>query len=335
MTAINPFATRSTKPKVQARKRSLLGMYMQLTKVRLSALVVLTTAVGFVMASVGPIDWMRLMWVVIGTLLTAGAASVFNQIAEIKLDRLMIRTKERPLPSGAMSTKHSFIFAMLLGYVGLTILTLFINFAAAGLALFTLLAYIFAYTPLKTRSTLNTIVGAVCGAIPPMIGWVAAAGTLDYGAWFLALLLFVWQIPHFLALAWLYRKDYERAGFAMLPVIDKTGQLTARVIVLTTLVLLCLSLTSTISGLAGWIYTIGSIALGLWLLKLAIGLHLNCTDAGARKVFLASLVYLPALLCLMMIDRGPVAPIYMASATASAAQISDSIDSIDNLIEPQ
>ncbi|MCH8822513.1 MAG: protoheme IX farnesyltransferase [Planctomycetes bacterium] len=328
MTTLNQFATRSTKPQVQARKRSLPGMYMQLTKVRLSALVVLTTAVGFVMASVGPIDWMRLMWVVIGTLLTAGAASVFNQIAEIKLDRLMIRTKERPLPSGAMSTRHSFIFAMLLGYAGLTILWLLINFAAAGLALFTLLAYIFAYTPLKTRSTLNTIVGAVCGAIPPMIGWVAAAGTLDYGAWFLALLLFVWQIPHFLALAWLYRKDYERAGFAMLPVIDKTGQLTARVIVLTTLVLLCLSLTSTISGVAGWIYTIGSIALGLWLLKLAIGLHLNCTDAGARKVFLASLVYLPALLCLMMIDRGPVAPIYMASATASAAQISDSINDL-------
>lgn len=328
MTTLNPTTTRSTKLKGKARKRTLPGMYMQLTKVRLSALVVLTTAVGFVMASIGPIDWLRLMWTVIGTLLVAGAASVFNQIAEIKLDRLMIRTQERPLPSGAMSTRHGFILAMLLVYAGLAILSLIINFAAAGLALLTLLVYVFAYTPLKTRSTLNTIVGAVCGAIPPMIGWVAAAGTLEYGAWFLALLLFVWQIPHFLALAWLYRKDYERAGFAMLPVIDKSGRLTARVIVLTSLVLLCLSLTSTISGMAGWIYTIGSIALGLWLVKLAIELHLNCTDAGARKVFLASLVYLPALLCLMMIDRTAAAPNYMVWATAGDAQISTSIDDL-------
>ncbi len=303
---------------------------MQLTKVRLSAMVVLTTAVGFVMASTGSIDWLRLLWVVLGTSLTAGAASVFNQIAEIKLDRLMVRTKDRPLPSGSLSTRHSFIFAMVLGYAGLAILSMLINFAAAGLALFTLLAYVLAYTPLKTRSTFNTIVGAVCGAIPPMIGWVAVTGTLEYGAWLLALLLFVWQIPHFLALAWLYRKDYERAGFAMLPVIDKSGQLTARVIVLTSLVLLCLSLTNTISGMAGWIYTIGSIILGLWLLKLAIGLHQSCTDAGARKVFLASLVYLPALLCLMMLDRGPVSPAYMVSSTASAAEISDSpIDPIE------
>lgn len=302
---------------------------MQLTKAKLSALVVLTTAVGFVMATTGSIDWMRLLWTVIGTSLIAGAASVFNQIAEIKLDRLMNRTKERPLPSGAISTRHSFIFAMILGYAGLAILSLLINFAAAGLALLTLLTYVLAYTPLKTRSTLNTIVGAVCGAIPPMIGWVAVAGTLEFGAWLLAVLLFVWQIPHFLALAWLYRKDYERAGFAMLPVIDKSGQLTARVIVLTSLVLLCLSLTSTVSGMAGWIYTIGSVTLGLWLLKLAIGLHACRTDAGARKVFLASLVYLPALLCLMMIDRGPVLPNYMASSTANAAEISDSVNDIN------
>lgn len=325
--------TPSTMPQAKTHKPSLLGMYLELTKAKLSAMVVLTTAVGFIMATTGSIDWLRLLWTVIGTALTAGSASVFNQIAEVKLDRLMLRTKERPLPSGALSKRHSFIFAMILGYAGLVILSLLINFAAAGLALLTLLAYVLAYTPLKTRSTLNTIVGALCGAIPPMIGWVAVSGTLEFGAWLLATLLFVWQIPHFLALAWLYRKDYERAGFAMLPVIDKSGQLTARVIVLTSLVLLCLSLTSTVSGMAGWIYTIGSISLGLWLVKLAIGLHINRTDAGARKVFLASLVYLPALLGLMMLDRGPVLPNYITSSTAFAADISDSAN--DQIIDKQ
>lgn len=267
-------------------------------------MVVFTTAVGFVMAA-GTIDWLRLLWTVLGTSLAAGAASALNQLVEVRRDAVMSRTHNRPLPCGALSPRHSFVVAMLLAYSGLAILAMLVNLAAAGLALLTLLIYIFAYTPLKTRTSLNTLVGAICGAIPPMIGWVGAAGSLDYGAWLLALLLFVWQIPHFLALAWLYREDYKRGGFAMLPVIDPSGRLTGRVVVLMTLVLLPLGVAAALSGLAGWLYAFGSIALGLWLLKVGLRLNARRSDANARRLFLASLVYLPALLCLMVLDRGP------------------------------
>ena len=268
-------------------------------------MVVFTTAVGFIMAGAGSIDWVRLLWTVLGTSLAAGAASALNQLAEVRRDALMSRTQQRPLPCGALSLRHSFVLAMLLAYSGLAMLAMLVNLAAAGLALLTLLIYIFAYTPLKTRTSLNTLVGAICGAIPPLIGWVGAAGSLDYGAWVLALLLFVWQIPHFLALAWLYREDYERGGFAMLPVIDPSGRLTGRVVVLMTLVLLSLGVSAALSGLAGWLYAFGSIALGLWLLWLGLRLHARRSDANARRLFVASLVYLPVLLCLMVIDRGP------------------------------
>ncbi len=270
-------------------------------------MVVFTTAVGFIMAGAGSIDWVRLLWTVLGTSLAAGAANALNQLVEVRRDALMSRTHQRPLPCGALSLRHSFVLAMLLAYSGLAILAMLVNLAAAGLALLTLLIYIFAYTPLKTRTSLNTLVGAICGAIPPMIGWVGAAGSLDYGAWVLALLLFVWQIPHFLALAWLYRNDYKRGGFIMLPVIDPSGRLTGRVVVLMTLVLLPLGVAAALSGLAGWLYAFGSIVLGLWLLKLGLRLHALRSDSNARRLFLASLVYLPALLCLMVIDRGPAA----------------------------
>ncbi len=290
-------------------RRALPTLYLQLTKARLSAMVVFTTAVGFIMAAAGPIDWLRLLWTVLGTSLAAGAANALNQLIEVRRDALMSRTHQRPLPSGALSARHSFVLAILLAYCGLTMLAMLVNLAAAGLALLTLLIYVLAYTPLKTRTSLNTLVGAICGAIPPMIGWVAAAGSLDYGAWVLALLLFVWQIPHFLALAWLYRKDYERGGFIMLPVIDPSGRLTGRVVVLMTLVLLLLGVAAALSGLAGWLYAFGSIVLGLWLLKLGLQLHALRSDSNARRVFWASLVYLPALLCLMVIDRGPPATV--------------------------
>ena len=306
----------------------LPALYMQLTKARLSALVVVTTAVGFIMASAGSIDWLRLLWTVLGTTLAAGGASAFNQLAEVRRDGLMSRTCTRPLPSGAMSLTHSFVFAMLLAFGGLAGLMVMVNLAAAGLALLTLLIYLFAYTPLKTRTSLNTLVGAICGAIPPMIGWVAATGTLDYGAWILALLLFVWQIPHFLALAWLYRKDYERGGFVMLPVIDPSGRLTGRVVVLMTLVLLPLGVAAALSGLAGWLYTFGSVALGLWMLRLGLRLHAQRSDSNARRVFVASLVYLPALLCLMVIDRGPAATGDKVPHLGVLAAVTSDIDDI-------
>jgi len=286
-------------------QRGLVGQYLQLTKARLSALVLLTTAVGYVLASLGDIDWVRLTFTVMGTALAAGCASAINQVMEIRRDALMHRTRNRPLPSGAMTTAHATAAAVVMGIAGVTLLAVLVNVDAAWMALLTILLYVVLYTPMKSRSTLNTFVGAVCGALPPMIGWVAATGSMDVGGWVLGAILFVWQIPHFLALAWLYREDYERGGYAMLPVIDRAGQMTCNVIVLTSLLLLPLGLMATLLGVAGLGYAFGSVLLGLWMTALSLRLHRHRTRANARGVFLASITYLPLLMGLLVIDRGP------------------------------
>jgi protoheme IX farnesyltransferase len=288
-----------------AARWGILSLYMELTKARLSALVLLTTAVGFILASMAQIEWLGLMWTLLGTALAAGCANALNQAVEVDRDRRMLRTRRRPLPTGAISLRHSVIAAGLMGIAGVGVLALCVNFAAAGLALATILIYVLIYTPLKTRSTLNTLVGAVCGAIPPMIGWVAATGSIDHGAGLLGGILFVWQIPHFLALAWLYRDDYARGGFVMLPVIDRNGRLTCRVIVLSALLLVPLGLLMALLNLAGSLYAIGSLALSLWMLGLCARLYFRRSDSNARGVFLASITYLPLLMCLMVLDRGP------------------------------
>lgn len=288
---------------VQSTERTLFGSYMQLTKAKLSALVVLTTAVGFILGSVNAINWLALLLTTIGTALAAGCASCLNQIWEVNLDRRMLRTRHRPLPADDMSMAHALIAAMFMGVIGVCILAMFVNWIAAALALLTILLYVLAYTPLKVRSTLNTIVGAVCGAIPPMIGWVAASGTIDRGAWALALILFVWQIPHFLALAWLYREDYRRGGFVMLPAIDRDGSITCRVVVLTAALLLPLGLLTTIVRVSGPWYAVGSLILGVWMVALCLRMYFSRTDSNARGVFLASIAYLPLLMCLMVLDR--------------------------------
>lgn len=287
----------------------MVNLYMDLTKARLSTLVVLTTAVGFIVAvpiSAFGIDWMMLVWTVLGTALAAGSAAAFNQLVEVNRDRRMKRTQARPLPSGRMGMIHAFIAAVVMGYLGIAILGVFVNLLAAALALLTILIYVLLYTPMKPRSTLNTLVGAVCGAIPPMIGWVAATGSLDTGAWVLGAILFVWQLPHFLALAWMYREDYARAGFVMLPNADARGILTAQVCVLTSLMLLPLGLIAMLIGLAGWIYALGAALLAAWMTWLAVRFYHERTDTNARKVFLASITYLSVLLMLFVIDRGPI-----------------------------
>jgi protoheme IX farnesyltransferase len=293
-----------------AQPTSLVSAYAQLTKARLSALVLVTTAVGFVMAwpvEILPLDWPLLAWTIIGTAMCAGAANAFNEIIERRRDALMHRTQRRPLPTGRIGMTHALVFALALTYIGVSILAVKVNMTAAGLALLTIVLYVVAYTPLKTRSSLNTLVGAICGAIPPMIGWVgASAGEIEAGAWVLAAILFVWQLPHFMALAWLYRDDYRRGGYAMLPVIDRDGRLTCRVVVLTSLALLPVALAATMAGMAGWLYAAGSLLLGVWMLWLATRLHDTRSDASARVVFIASVTYLPLLLVLMVVDRGSV-----------------------------
>jgi protoheme IX farnesyltransferase len=290
--------------------RGLLGHYSTLTKARLSLLVLWTTAVGFVLAaeSIGILDGMLMLWTLLGTALAAGSANTFNQILEIDADARMVRTKQRPLPAGDLSRRHALLLATILGVGGVALLALLVNTLAAGLALLTILIYVLIYTPMKQRTSLNTLVGAVCGAIPPMIGWAGAAGTLDAGAWVLGGILFIWQLPHFLALAWLYREDYERGGYAMLPHVDRTGAMTCRIVVLTSLMLIPLGLTATLLGLAGWIYTAGSIALGLWMFRLGVRLQATRADVDARRVFLASIIYLATILVLLVADRGTVHP---------------------------
>ena len=295
--------TETTTIPTPATLQELPATYGALTKVRLSMLVVVTTGVGFIMASVGPLDWWVLFWTVVGTMACACSANGLNQVVEVRRDKLMDRTKNRPMPSGAISRQHGWIVAVVLGYLGLCALVFFVNLAAAGLSLLTMLIYVLLYTPMKLRTTLNTLVGAVVGAIPPLIGWVAAGSELSIGAWILAALLFVWQLPHFLSLAWLYREEYDRAGFKMLPGVTGGEHITCEVVLLTTMLLIPLSVTATMIGMAGTAYAICTIIMGIGWSMLAYTFFRRRDRSSARRVFLASLLYLPLLLGVMIADR--------------------------------
>lgn len=296
-----PLNTDLARPEAQ---RGPLANLLELGKARLSALVLMTTAVGFVLAEPGPIAWAPFLVTLAGTALAALGANAWNQILEAPRDARMLRTQRRPLPSGALSRSAAVWFATGCTLVGPLLLGVLVNWLAAFLALATLLIYVGLYTPMKVRTPLNTLVGAVCGAIPPMVGWSAAAGDLGAGAWVLAAILFVWQIPHFLALAWMYRDDYERGGFRMLPVIDRDGRATCQATLLYSVTLIPAAMMLTLTGATGVTYAIAAAALGAALSLLAWRFHRERTYARARAVFLASVIYLPLLLALMVMDRG-------------------------------
>ena len=289
--------------KLSEHSKGLLGLYCELTKIRLSALVVVTTAVGFILASPLGVDWVTLLWTVLGTTSCACAAASLNQVAEHTRDAKMDRTKNRPIPAGHISTTHAFILGMLLAYIGVGILSFGANVSAAGIALLTILVYLLVYTPLKSRTSFNTIVGALVGAFPPLIGWVAASNTIGTGGWILGGILFVWQLPHFLSLAWMYRDDYKRGGFRMLPALDESGELTARVSFLTALSLVPLTLFMTVADVTGTLFAIAGSLLGLWLTWRGLKFWLCRDDASARRLFFASIIYLPLLLAIMLVDR--------------------------------
>ena len=297
--------------------RSLAEVYLQLAKARLSSLVVCTTAVGFLLATRGTVDWAALAWTVLGTSLIVGGANAVNQVIEVERDARMKRTRGRPLPSGRLSRRHAIGIATVSSACGLVLLAGFANLLTASLAVVAYVVYVAVYTPLKTRSPLCTLVGGISGAIPPMMGWAAASGRLELGAWLLFTLLFVWQIPHFLALAWMCREDYERGGYVMLPLIDRSGARTCRLVLLYTLFLLPAALAVPLAGLAGWVYTVGSLALGGGMLALALRLFHQRTPPNARNVFLASVIYLPLLLGLMVADRSVFAPPLVRAASAA------------------
>lgn len=286
-----------------------LADYAELTKARLVALVLVTTAVGFVLADSEPTRWATFGWTLLGTALAGLGANGLNECIERRADSRMARTRNRPLPAGRLPIAVAYSVATAMTILGPVILVIGANVLAALLALSAAAVYLLIYTPLKSRTPLCTLVGAVSGALPPMVGWAAASGRLDAGAWILGGVLFVWQIPHFLALSWLYRDDYARGGFRMLPVVDRQGDLTTLAVVLFSLALVPVALMATWVGVAGWAYAGGSVLLGTALAGLGAVLRRRRSRLNARRVFLASIVYLPFLLGLMLLDRGPIAQV--------------------------
>lgn len=291
---------------VLAAPASRLADYAELTKPRITLMVVVTTAAGYYLGARGAIDLVGLLHALLGTGVIAAAASALNQVLERDTDARMLRTRDRPLPAGRLELPAAAAFGMSLAVLGAAYLGLAVNLLTGAIGVVTLLLYVLVYTPLKRRSSLCTIVGAVPGALPPVMGWTAATGALSAEAWVLFTILFFWQLPHFLAIAWNYREDYARGGQPMLSVEDPEGTSTGRQIVLYCMALLPVSLAPSIVHLSGALYFWGALALGL--LYLAAGLH-AARDRSHRAALLllrVSVIYLPALLGLMTFDK--VAP---------------------------
>ena len=282
--------------------------WLVLAKARITALVLATTAAGFVLASRGRIDGTLLAATLIGTALAAAGAGALNQVAERRLDALMRRTASRPVAAGRITPRLGLAFGLVLGLGGVVLLAATVNLLTAGLSLATIVLYLGAYTPLKRRTSLNTLVGAIPGAIPPVMGWTAVTNSIDPGAWALFSILYLWQLPHFLAIAWMYREDYERAGFPMLPVVDPGGEATGRQAALSAFALLPVSLLPTFLGLAGTIYFAGALVLGAGFLAFALALAFGRRRQAARRLLLASVTYLPVLLSLLVLDRAGGTP---------------------------
>jgi protoheme IX farnesyltransferase len=287
------------------RARGIVSSLSELAKARLSSLVVATTAVGFWVAAARPVDLALFVWALAGTTLSAFGANTLNQWWERERDARMHRTRWRPIPAGDVTPRFALAAGLAECLLGVGVLALFVNVLTAGLSLACIALYVLIYTPLKPRSSINTHVGAVCGAIPPMMGWSAATGALEPGAFILGAVLFAWQIPHFLSLAWLYREDYERGGYRMLPSEDPSGRTTAAMVCLYSVALIPIALMGAAGGLAGPVYAAGAVALGGMLTYLGARLVARRESTQARRVFLASLIYLPLLLGIMVADAKP------------------------------
>ncbi len=280
--------------------------YVALTKPRLTALALLTTLVGFLMGSFHSFDGLRVLSTLMGAAFVGGGANALNQWWEREADALMHRTQSRPLPAGRLLPIEALVFGLVASGAGVLMLGMFVNPLASLLALITLGVYVLLYTPLKRRTCLCTLIGAIPGAIPPMIGWVAARGHLSLEAWILFAILFFWQLPHFLAIAWLYRDEYARAGFQMLPVVEPDGASTVRQMMVYSVALFPTTLLPAALGMAGWVYVVGAVVVSGWFLRTVILMARGRSGALANRVFLASVGYLPILLCLMVVDKIPL-----------------------------
>jgi protoheme IX farnesyltransferase len=282
--------------------------YLALTKPRVAVLVLFTVGAGVLLASAPTFPVTILFHAVFGTALVASGASALNQWIERHADARMRRTQDRPLPAGRLQPLEVLAFGALLGVGGTVYLLLTLpSPCAAAAAAFTFVCYVGLYTPLKTRTTLNTLVGAVPGAMPPVIGWCAYEGRVTAGALTLFAIVFLWQVPHFLAIAWMYRDQYARAGMRMLPVVDPEGRLTARQMVLYCLALIPASLTPVLLNSAGVVYALGAVLLGSYFLAHALRFGARRSVGQARQVMRVSLVYLPGLLLLLLLDRSVTA----------------------------
>jgi protoheme IX farnesyltransferase len=293
----------SASASVVVERRPAIADYLELTKPRITMTVVMTALVGFVMGTRGPVNFSRLGVALAGTALVAAGASALNMLWERRTDALMLRTRNRPVAAGRLRTVEALTFGLALTLAGLGVLQFGSGPLAALVALVTWASYLFAYTPLKTRTSLSTIVGAFPGALPPVIGWTAARGQIEPGAVVLFAILFLWQIPHFLAIAWIYREDYARGGLPMLPVLDPAGVVTGRQAVANSLALLLVSVVPTIAGLTGRVYFVGALCLGVSFTAVAVWSAIQRTAAAARGLFLASILYLVTLCTLLLVDR--------------------------------
>jgi len=282
-----------------------MSPYIELTKPRITVFILMSTAVGFLCGIRVADHWtlLTLLHTIIGTALIASGTAALNQWYESDADAKMNRTRLRPIPSGRISSRQAFTFGVSLSVVGFLELWFGANLLTGLLGLFTMASYLLAYTPLKQRSRHSTTIGAIPGAMPPLIGFAAAAGTLTAEAWVLYVILFLWQFPHFYAIAWMYRDDYAKAGIQMLPVVEPDGESTARRILFFSLLLIPVSLLPKYIGGAGNLYFAGALALGLYFLYAGVRVMFDRTRVRARQVLLASVVYLPLLYGLLVLDR--------------------------------
>lgn len=283
--------------------KTLFAIVCELVKARLTFLVLLTTLVGFYMGWRGPMDYRLMLHTLSGTTLLACGAAALNQLWEREHDARMQRTADRPLPSGRMKPETVLVFGGICSMGGLLYLAFAVDLLTSLLGAATLISYVFVYTPLKRVTWLNTAVGAVPGALPPLMGWSAARGELSGEGWALFAVLFFWQIPHFFAIAWLYREEYAKAGFVMLPSLDPDGSRTGHQAVSHSLGLLTVSLLPFLFGMTGRVYPIGALLLGSAFLICAIQFSRDLSRSRARKLFFVSILYLPLLLGLMVFDK--------------------------------
>jgi protoheme IX farnesyltransferase len=283
--------------------RERIAAFVELTKPRITFLIVLTSAAGFYLASAGSVNYRLLLSSMFGiTLLSSGVATI-NQYMERDLDGLMRRTANRPLPTGKLLPWEALAFGAGLIVLSELYLAIMVNPLTALMGLTVIAGYLFGYTPLKTKTSLSTMVGAFPGAVPPLIGWTAARGELSLEAWVLFAIMFLWQFPHFLAIAWMYREDYARAGILMLPVVEPEGRVTSQQIVVYTVMLLPVSLLPYALGVSGKIYLVCAAVLGLLFLYSSVRAAISLSRQEARRLLLASVIYLPLLFILMVLNR--------------------------------